>query len=660
MKKLCYSILGMQPEYCEYVVTYLSDCFVELRLDTTNFSRAALRRLLARKRSNKVIVACPHALHHNNRVHNDTAAGDMLGYAIDFGADYIDIAEYQSKETRLGLIKKAREKGCGIIVSEHHNAPDEPKIDTLVRRVKRYYSEGADIVKIVLGGPHAAENMHTLYRKFADRPGQLISFVLDSSSSETRWESLELGAPFTYVALGKCILKAPGEITYFDTLDKKEIKVDGTVGLPSSKSITQRAIILAALCEGKSVLQNVTLCDDTVNAINIAISIGAKATYNEGQLEIEGAGIRDADSIRVPADGFYHVGESGFLARVCVALAAVSGKGAIILGERTLLHRKFGKEFSALKAIGIDVELSRKEFLPAQVSGTIDTTLINLSGVSGSQLISGLMMALPLFDRDTKMQIINAASVNYLYLTRSVMKSFGMHFRMQDDIDKRRASISIKGKRHYTPATLKIEKDWSAASMMLAAGFLAGQITVKDLPLDSDQPDSVFFTLLFNCAIDMDINEKIVDGKHYMDLTVKRDFMLPFEADITDMPDMFPALFILSLRCAGTSVITGISRLRNKESDRAASFYKEFTKLDVKIRMDGEKMEITGAPDMTIGGGQVSSHGDHRLAMALLVASLISRDKIEIDNLECLSKSYPDFRKELAAVITDKTFELPE
>lgn len=330
------------------------------------------------------------------------------------------------------------------------------------------------------------------------------------------------------------------------------------------------------------------------------------------------------------------------------------------MGEKTLLHRKFGKEFGALKSYGVDVKLSRGEFLPAQVCGKLDPGVINLSGTYGSQLISGLLMALPLSDSDIRLQIINVASLNYIFLTDEVMEIFGVKTKLDCDADFKRMSVNVKGKRHYKPVHIDMERDWSAASMVLAAGCLAGSATVADLPLDTNQPDCNFRTMLLDLGIDFKEHDYRGAEGLMMELTCRRSLLMPFECNVTNMPDIFPAIFLLALRCGGPSIITGISRLRNKESDRAASFCEEFSKLGVKITVDDEKMIIEGHTDLVMHGCEVSSHGDHRLAMALLAASLIADGEVKIDDLTCLDKSYPDFRTQLQNIVTDRSFTLPE
>lgn len=667
MDRFCYSIANMGFEYYEFIIHYFGKSYIEIRLDQFLLGEAGLRNLLHEKRTSKIIVACPKIDPISSRGNDPDIklVQTMLLKSVEYGADLIDIRSDIEPPDRKSLIEFAHSKGCSAIISYHCFNFDAPSLKSLCQIVEDFYGEGADIVKIVLRDNFCGTNFRkvkNLYKKYKDKKGRLIAFVMGICATETRWDSLDLGAPFTYVALGDCTQKADGELTYSDLFNPEDERLHGDADLPASKSVAQRAILLAALCNGHTVLRGVTLCDDTVSAITIAKALGAKIDLNNGILDIFGADISSADRIRIPEDGFFHAGESGFLARSCVAMSAVAGKDCIVLGEKTLQKRKFGRELSALQAAGVSIELNRGEYLPAQVHGAINTDRINLSGVYGSQLISGLMMMLPLVKNDTRLQVINAASFNYMDLTKAIMKKFGVNVGMEADSDSKRIAFDIHGGSTYkSPKPFKIERDWSAAAMMICIGAISGKLKMKGLSFNSHQPDSIIIPILCRCGADIELqgfSRNIYQT--FSATTINRSLLIPFAVDITDIPDLFPALFILALRCAGPSVIQGISRLRNKESDRAATFFKEFTKLGVKMEIKDEEMTIWGSPMMTVLGGKVSSHGDHRLAMALLAASLISVGKIEIDDLSCLAKSYPDFRNQLAGCIVDPNFKLPE
>ena len=173
--------------------------------------------------------------------------------------------------------------------------------------------------------------------------------------------------------------------------------------------------------------------------------------------------------------------------------------------------------------------------------------------------------------------------------------------------------------------------------MMLVAGVIAGEVTVRGLDPYSCQSDAAIYDLLKNNQADIEVSE---DKRT---LTARKSLLRPFFYDIIDAPDLFAPLFLLAAFSEGESVITGISRLHNKESDRAATFAGEFHKLGVQTASGPDQMIIYGHQDHRLQGAACSSHGDHRLAMALMVASLFADTPVEIDDTGCLAKSFPEF-----------------
>ena len=196
----------------------------------------------------------------------------------------------------------------------------------------------------------------------------------------------------------------------------------------------------------------------------------------------------------------------------------------------------------------------------------------------------------------------------------------------------------IEPRQKITPVQgLEVERDWSAAAMVLTAGAIAGEITVRGLDPYSCQSDAAIYDLFQGTHVDIEATE----GKST--LTVRKSILRPFFFDITDAPDLFAPLFLLAVFSEGESVIVGIDRLKNKESNRAASFADEFRKMGVQTATSADQMIIYGHRDHPLRSAAVSSHGDHRLAMALLVASLYADGPVAIDDTDCVAKSFPEF-----------------
>ena len=259
-------------------------------------------------------------------------------------------------------------------------------------------------------------------------------------------------------------------------------------------------------------------------------------------------------------------------------------------------------------------------------------------------MISGLLLALSQCKRQSVVAVENVTSAPYISLTTYIASFFGLtgydcpELTAELEEDPLERTWYIEPEQPITPVLgLEVERDWSAAAMMLVAGALMGDITIRGLDPRSFQSDADIFNLLRDNHVDivlMDDNRTV---------SVRRSFIRPFFYDINQAPDLFAPLFVLAVFAGGESVIAGISRLRNKESDRAASFAGEFRKLGVQVTIADDQMTIGGRENRRLTGARCSSHGDHRLAMALTIASLMADGPVRIDDTECIAKSFPGF-----------------
>jgi 3-phosphoshikimate 1-carboxyvinyltransferase len=204
-------------------------------------------------------------------------------------------------------------------------------------------------------------------------------------------------------------------------------------------------------------------------------------------------------------------------------------------------------------------------------------------------------------------------------------------------------TFEIQKGQKYKAANVTAEGDWSGIAFMLVAAAISGEIQVDGISYLSKQGDKAIVDVLKMCGAIVNIEQNSV--------RVIRNELHAFEFDATDVPDLFPPLVSLALNCLGKSIIKGVSRLKHKESDRGQTLQMEFNKLGANIRIENDSMIIEGC---NIHGGNVYSHNDHRIAMALAVAALNSDSQIVIENSEAVGKSWPDFferLKELGASI---------
>lgn len=406
--------------------------------------------------------------------------------------------------------------------------------------------------------------------------------------------------------------------------------VKGIIAPPSSKSYAQRAIALALLAQGKSILRNIEFCKDTRSALACIKALGAKVeVLDHNTIAIEG-GLR-------PQTNTLQVGESGLATRLFTPIASLWHEAVTIQGEGTLLHRPMIMMIEPLRALGVEVR-DGGGYLPIEVKGPIHGGEIEVDGSISSQFITGLLLSLPLAEDDTTLHVTSPVSTPYIDMTIDTARLYGIEI-MQKEGDY--TEFFIEGGQKYTPADISIEGDWSGASSMLVAGAIAGEVTVKNISTLSKQADTAIIRALERAGAGIIIEQDSI--------TVSKRPLKAFTFDATNAPDLFPALAALAAAAEGVSTIIGTSRLRHKESDRAETLRQEYEKLGIEIDISEENV-------MKIRGGKIKpavvfSHGDHRIAMSLAVSALRCEGEVIIEQAESVEKSYPTFFEDLESII---------
>jgi 3-phosphoshikimate 1-carboxyvinyltransferase len=251
-----------------------------------------------------------------------------------------------------------------------------------------------------------------------------------------------------------------------------------------------------------------------------------------------------------------------------------------------------------------------------------------MDGSMSSQLLSGLLLALPVCGGDSEIRAHNLHSRPYVAMTLDVIAHFGVDIEYSRALDH----FSIKGGQTYNAVDYVVEGDWSGAAFLLVAGAIAGYAEVRGLQVQSSQADKKILHAIEIAGAGIQHHENGV--------AVWKDRLHAFKFDARDCPDLFPPLAVLASQCAGTSEIYGVGRLRHKESDRGRALTKILAQVGAQVSITGEWMLIKGG---RITGGIVESYGDHRMAMAAAVAGLVSIEGVRIRGWQCVSKSYPAF-----------------
>ena len=402
-------------------------------------------------------------------------------------------------------------------------------------------------------------------------------------------------------------------------------KIQGCLCAPASKSMTQRAIAAALLAQGVSEVRNPSRCDDALAAVAVAKTLGA-------QIETTAAGYRITgvapDRFPLQEAGVsLHVRESALCARLFAPVAALLYPAAAITGSGTLLHRPMNDLITALAAFGVTAAATGHRYLPLQLHGALQHGTATIDASTSSQIISGLLMTLPLLHGNSEIRVEKLASRPYVDMTLELLQTFGITVT-----NNRYERFQICGNQRYMPQTCTVEGDWSGAAFWLAAAAIGGGITMEGLHTGSAQADRAMLQVLQQAGARLQWTGDT--------LTVRHGLLNAFRFNASDCPDLFPPVVLLAAFCNGISIIEGAERLVHKESNRATALQDTFGKLGVTITIEKNEMAVHGG---NVHGGKVSSFHDHRMAMAAACAGLFTDEAVVIDDTRCVNKSYPAF-----------------
>ena len=595
-------------------------------------------------------------------------AENQLLKAIEAGAKYVDL-EVEAPPMMGRKIRQACQEYGTMLIRSFHDFEGTPPEATLLSLLDKGRRFGGEVVKIVTTATCKADadRVMALYREA--EPGTLVAFCMGPEGRESRLEALKQGAPFTYACLTAEEATAPGQWTAAEMDEAvygnfRFIGTDETLEMPASKSFAQRAIVAAALAQGTSHLSGYSPCGDNESALAAARKLGARVTVKGSELEITGIGaFENCLSIsEMP------VGESGFLTRMLIPVLSVVADGPVrVTGEKTLLGRPLAGAHDIMASFGVRLvpenipEESRKGdcFIPLTVKGPLVPGRADVSGKGGSQLISGLLAALPLAGNRSTVYVHDPRSIPYMFITVDVLRKFGIEIGSEmeggDDFLQTQdwtlctgLTFKMRGQQHYRAADFRIEGDWSGAANFLVAGAIFGDVEVEGLDTQSLQADISIMDILMDAGASMSQLEG--DTPTTGPIHVARAPLCAFETDLNNCPDLFPIVAVLAAFCPGESRIRGVERLRHKETDRAAAIVDMLTQMGVPVQVDEDEMTIEGMSlpqrlltGNLLKGGRYTSHADHRMVMALKVAALGADGPVDLDDTACVAKSFPGF-----------------
>ncbi len=402
--------------------------------------------------------------------------------------------------------------------------------------------------------------------------------------------------------------------------------VNRKIVAPASKSAVQRAIALAVLADGVTRIIKPTFSNDVRAALNIAQGLGAIVKVVDNEIVIE-------PNIH-PVKSELSCMEAGLCIRMFAPIIALFGKSTRLSGEGSLLKRPLDGIQSALQKFGAQC-VTNKGYAPLDISGMLTGGVAEIDGSLSSQVLTGLLIALPKAQTDSEIVVPNLKSKPYIALTLEMISHFG-GFIEHTDFEHFR----IKANQNYKAITYKAEGDWSGAAFLLVAGLISGEVSVTNLDLNSSQADKAVLDAISYARGKISISDTEICCK-------KTENLQAFDFDATECPDLFPPLAALAAYCQGTTHIKGVGRLTHKESNRGDVLKTEFAKLGIEIKISGDLMSVIGG---TVGGGTISAHNDHRIAMAAAVIALGASGQVTIEQADSVNKSYPDFFYDLGLI----------
>jgi 3-phosphoshikimate 1-carboxyvinyltransferase len=406
----------------------------------------------------------------------------------------------------------------------------------------------------------------------------------------------------------------------------------GSIRPPGSKSITNRALVCAALADGRSTLEGALDSEDTQVMIESLGRLGIGVLHDRAQrrIEVDGCGGR------IPASAAeLYVSNSGTSMRFLASMVAL-GQGRFVLdGNPRMRQRPIEDLVAALRELGVDAE-STAGFPPVTIQAAgLPTGRAMVAGDVSSQFLSGLLMAVPSAAGPVELVVAGTlVSQPYVEMTLRVMRSFGVMLKT-DELRR----FATAGRQLYHACRYAIEPDASAASYFFAAAAITrGRVTVEGLSRDSLQGDVGFCQCLeqMGCEVQYEPDRITVTGRELQGIDV----------NMNAISDTVQTLSAVALFARGPTTITGVGHIRHKETDRIHAVATELRKLGATVDEQPEGLRIEPG---TLHGAELATYDDHRMAMSMALAGLVVPGVVILDP-GCTRKTYPEFFQDLARV----------
>ena len=408
-----------------------------------------------------------------------------------------------------------------------------------------------------------------------------------------------------------------------------EIKTSGplkaTVKTPPSKSYTNRALLISALAEGESIVENPLFSDDTHFMCQALKDYGVLAEKEKNAFRIR----RNKLQLGAPKNEIY-VGNAGTTMRFLTTLACLANGETRLTGDDRMQQRPIGDLLTCLQSLGVDIKSDLGNQCPPLTiqGGSVLGGQTKLAGNKSSQYLTSILQCAPYFDNDTQINVVGElTSKSYIDITLEVMSAFGISVE-----NKNYQQFFVKAGQKYKPRNYRIEGDASSASYFMAAAAISGgEVTITGLNLDSVQGDIKFVDVMvrMGCSVEKKLDSITVRGGRLKGITI----------DMNNMPDTAQTLAVVALFAEGETIITGIGNLKIKETDRIQALASELSRLGAEIKTGSDFILIK---PKVYQPAEIETFNDHRMAMSFALAGL-KIPGVKIKNPHCVQKSFPDF-----------------
>ncbi len=409
--------------------------------------------------------------------------------------------------------------------------------------------------------------------------------------------------------------------------------INKTITLPGSKSYTNRALMMAALANGRSIINNYSPSNDSDLLIAALQKIGVKVKKNQSTIKIHGTGGKFKFH-KLTID----MQDAGTSTRFFTALAGLIPGEITLTGSKRMQQRPILELTEALKSLGVNIQyLNQKGYLPIKIkSGEIKQNQVSMKGDFSSQYFSALMMIAPVLPQGLTINVQGKqVSKSYIDMTIGAMKDFGITVQNNDY-----QSYQVSANQSYQSTDYQVEIDASGASYFWAiAALTQSTIRINQTSLQSAQADMKFAKILHQMGCEITINQ----SENWIQVTGPKKLQAIPEIDMELMPDTAQTLAVVASFASGQTKITGLSTLKIKETDRLEATKTELTRMGIKAETGDNYLIVHGGQPH---GATINTYKDHRMAMSFAVAGSRITNQI-IDNPSVVAKSLPDFWQRL-------------